>query len=282
MSKLLLIHTGGAIGMAPGPKGLTPMRGLVESALSARLPADMKLVANVFSPLLDSANVGPIHWNAMLEAIRTHPRLPVIITHGTDTMSFTVAALSQALVDEGRRVILCGSVVPLGEDGDAEANLTLAIDAATQEGDGVFLAFGGKLLTADGLVKHQSQDTVSLRTKQNEKLDPPRFRTFPERRLAILTLTPGMPADFLSAALATLDGAVLRVFGSGTVMANPLVLDAIKQAIADGKRIRAVSQSQNGGIIPGYFAAGAALWDIGVENGGDETPEAALIKLWLN
>ena len=37
-----------------------------------------------------------------------------------------------------------------------------------------------------------------------------------------------------------------------------------------------------GGIIPGYFAAGAALWDIGVENGGDETPEAALIKLWLN
>lgn len=282
MTRLLLIHTGGAIGMAPGPHGLAPLRGVVESALSARLPPDTKLVANVFNPLLDSANVGPTHWNGMLEAIRAHPRLPVIITHGTDTMSFTGAALSQALVGEGRRVILCGSMVPLGEDGDAEANLSLAIEASMQEGEGVFLAFGGKLLPADGLVKHHSHDPISFRAQPQGPLEPPRSRIFACRRMTILTLTPGMPGQFMAAALEKLDGVVLRVFGSGTVMADVLVLEAIKEAISQGKRVRAVSQCEGGGIIPGYYAAGAALWDLGVENGADETPEAALIKLWLN
>lgn len=282
MTKLLLIHTGGAIGMAPGPHGLAPLRGVVESALSARLPSDATLVANVFNPLLDSANVGPTHWNGMLEAIRTYPGLPVIITHGTDTMSFTGAALSQALVGEGRRVILCGSTVPLGEGGDAEANLTLAIEASMQEGEGVFLAYGGELLPADSLVKHHSHDPISFRAQQQAPLEPPLSRTFTCRRFTILTLTPGMPGDFFAAALEKLDGVVLRVFGSGTVMADPTVLAALADAIAKGKRIRAVSQCEGGGIIPGSYAAGAALWDIGVENGGDETPEAALIKLWLN
>lgn len=282
MTKLLLIHTGGAIGMVPSPQGLAPMRGLVESALSARLPSDTKLVANVFNPLLDSANVGPAHWNGMLEAIRAHANMPVIITHGADTMCFTGAALSQALVGEGRRVILCGSMVPLGENGDAEANLTLAIEASMQEGEGVFLAFGDKLLPADGLVKHHSHDVDCFRAQQQAPLAHPASRTFTPRRLTILTLTPGMPADCMAATLEKLDGAVLRVFGAGTVMANPMLLEAVKDAIAQGKRIRAVSQCEGGGITPGYYAAGAALWDLGVENGANETPEAALIKLWLN
>lgn len=282
MTKLLLIHTGGTIGMAPGPNGLAPLKGLVESALSARLPSDIKLIANVFSPLLDSADVGPTHWNAMLEAIRAHAGVPTIITHGTDTMSFTGAALSQALVGEGRRVILCGSMVPLGEEGDAEANLSLAIEASQQTGEGVFLAFAGQLLNAEGLVKHHSHDPISFRAQPQAPLAEPLSRTFSERRLAILTLSPGVPGEMLAAALSALDGAVLRVFGAGTVMADPAVAKALEEAVAAGKRIRAVSQCEGGGIVPGTYAAGAALWNAGVENGADDTPEAALIKLWLN
>ena len=48
-----------------------------------------------------------------------------------------------------------------------------------------------------------------------------------------------------------------------------------------GKRLRAVSQCEAGGLEPGAYAAGAALWAAGVENGGSDTPEAALIRLWL-
>ena len=280
--KLLLIHTGGTIGMAETPDGLAPRKGLVEDAITVRLPDGAELVADVFDPLLDSADVGPSHWNRMLETIRRHPGTPVIITHGTDTMAFTGAALSQALADEERRVILCGSMLPLGQKGDAESNLDLAITAAATQGAGVFLAFAGKLLPAAGLVKHHNHEADAFRAQPQAALQMPQRRTFIDCKLAILTLSPGLPAASLNAILETLDGAVLRIFGAGTAMNDGQLLKVIADAVASGKRLRAVSQCEAGGLEPGAYAAGAGLWGTGIENGGTETPEAALIHLWLN
>lgn len=280
--KLLLIHTGGTIGMAETPDGLAPRKGLVEDAITARLPDGAELVADVFDPLLDSADVGPSHWNRMLETIRRHPGTPVIITHGTDTMAFTGAALSQALAGENRRVILCGSMLPLGQEGDAEGNLDLAIKAAAAQGAGVFLAFADKLLPAAGLVKHHSHEADAFRSQPQAAHGTPQRRTFIDRKLAILTLSPGLPAVSLKAILETLDGAVLRIFGAGTAMNDGQMLKVIADAVASGKRLRAVSQCEAGGLEPGAYAAGAGLWGTGIENGGTETPEAALIHLWLN
>lgn len=280
--KLLLIHTGGTIGMAETPDGLAPRTGLVEDAVTGRLPDGVELVADVFDPLLDSADVGPSHWNRMLETIRRHPGKPVIITHGTDTMAFTGAALSQALAGENRRVILCGSMLPLGQKGDAEGNLDLAITATAAQGAGVFLAFAGKLLPAAGLVKHHSHEADAFRSQPQAAFGAPQNRTFTDRKLAILTLSPGMPAVSLKAILETLDGAVLRIFGAGTAMNDEQMLKVIADAVARGKRLRAVSQCEAGGLEPGAYAAGAGLWGTGIDNGGAETPEAALIHLWLN
>ncbi|WP_416797173.1 asparaginase domain-containing protein [Ciceribacter azotifigens] len=281
--QLLLIHTGGTIGMAPGPDGLAPMRGLVEKAVAERLPAGVTLHSHVFDPLIDSADMGPDGWNAILSAIRAYPGIPVIVTHGTDTMAFTGAALSQALAGEGRSVILCGSMTPIGMGGDAEGNLALAIDATMATGDeGVQLAFAGSLLPADGLVKHHSHEALSFRSQPQQPQPTPSRRSFDTRRFAILTLSPGLPAEALEAVLATLDGAVLRVFGAGTAPSDQAILKALAEAVAAGKRIRAVSQCEAGGLTPGTYAAGAGLWATGVENGGMETPEAALIRLWLN
>jgi L-asparaginase len=281
--RLLLIHTGGTIGMAPGPSGLAPVDGLVEAALSERLPADIALSTHIFAPLLDSSDVGPAHWNAMLTAIRAHPDVPVIVTHGTDTMAFTGAALSQALAGEGRRVILCGSMIPLGGNGDAEGNLALAIEAALGPAEeGIWLAFAGRLLPAAGLVKCDSHAADAFRSVSQAGSHPPLRRSFAPRRLAVLTLTPGLPADFLRCALSTLEGAVLRVFGSGTMMDDPALLAVLAEAVRAGRRIRAVSQCEAGGLEPGVYQASAGLWSTGIENGGNETPEAALIHLWLN
>lgn len=282
MMKLLLIHTGGTIGMAETPEGLAPLKGLVEEAIAARLPAGTILTTDVFDPLLDSADVGPRHWNRMLETIRSHPDAAVIVTHGTDTMAFSGAALSQALVGENRRVILCGSMLPLGQEGDAEGNLELAISAATDSEPGVLLAFAGKLLAADGLVKHDSHAADAFRSQPQTAQEAPKQRTFDDRKLAILTLSPGIPADALKAMLRVLDGAVLRIFGAGTAMNDPEILAVLAEAVRSGKRLRAVSQCEAGGLSPGAYAAGAGLWGTGIENGGTETPEAALIHLWLN
>ncbi|MBW0157521.1 asparaginase [Sedimentimonas flavescens] len=280
--KLLLIHTGGTIGMVPGAQGLTPRPGLVEAAIAARLPENIHLTSHVFDPLLDSANVGPADWNRMLDQIDAHAAMPVIVTHGTDTMSFTGAALSRALVGSGRRVVLCGSMVPLAQGGDAEGNLDLALRSVLLPGEGVHLAFSGRVLSAAGLIKHDSHASDSFRSQPQAPLHLPARRRFGAQRLAILSLSPGLPAEALRAALGTLDGAVLRVFGAGTAMSDPALIGALSEAVRAGKRIRAVSQCEAGGLAPGAYAAGAALWAAGVENGGTETPEAALIELWLN
>uniref|UniRef100_A0A7C1NT61 Aminopeptidase n=1 Tax=Agrobacterium albertimagni TaxID=147266 RepID=A0A7C1NT61_9HYPH len=280
--RLLLIHTGGTIGMAETPEGLAPRKGLVEQAVAQRLPAGTDFSAEVFDPLLDSADVGPRHWNRMLDTIRRHPDAAVIITHGTDTMAFSGAALSQTLAGENRRVILCGSMLPLGHQGDAEGNLDLAISATASKEPGVFLAFAGKLLAADGLVKHDSHEADAFRAQPQATPDVPQRRTFEDRKLAILTLSPGIPAEAVKAMLKRLDGAVLRIFGAGTAMNDTVLLSVLAEAVRNGKRLRAVSQCEAGGLSPGAYAAGAGLWSTGIENGGTETPEAALIHLWLN
>jgi L-asparaginase len=197
-------------------------------------------------------------------------------------MAFSGAALSQALAGENRRVILCGSMLPLGHGGDAEGNLELAITAAAGSEPGVFLAFANKLLAADGLVKHHSHAADAFRSQPQATPSAPKRRMFEDRKLAILTLSPGIPAEALRAMLDTLDGAVLRIFGAGTAMNDAEILRALTEAAKDGKRLRAVSQCEAGGLAPGAYAAGAGLWSTGIENGGTQTPEAALIHLWLN
>jgi L-asparaginase len=279
---ILLLHSGGTIAMAQTSAGLAPQAGIVEAAIKAALPEGQDLRTVVFDPLLDSADVGPAEWNRFLDLIDSHPDMPVILTHGTDTMAYTGAALSQALAGHSRRVILCGSMVPLGFGGDAEGNLAQAIRAALDPTlTGVMLAFAGKLLAADGLVKHDSHAHDAFRTVAQQIPHPPTRRRFETRRLAVLTLSPGVPAAMVEAALNELDGAVLRIFGAGTMMSDPALIDVLSRAVGAGKRLRAVSQCETGGLVIGAYAAGAAIWTCGVENGGAETPEAALIRLWL-
>jgi len=285
MKEVLVLHTGGTIGMAPGPNGLTPASGVLEQAVEILAPDGVRLSVHTFDPLVDSAEIGADHWNRLIDLIAPFRGRGVIVTHGTDTMAFTGAALTQALAGFDRPIILCGAMNPLNTGGDAEANLARAIDAALTAAPGVWLAFAGRLLPAAGLVKHDTQGEDSFRSVPQDgpaATDGFAPRRFGRPRLAILTLSPGVPAGAISAALAELDGAVLRVFGAGTVMSDAGLEQALATATARGCRIRAVSQCESGGLAPGAYAAGAALWRAGVENGGNETPEAALIRLWLD
>lgn len=271
--------------MVPGPDGLIPEPGALERTLETLTPKGLKLFWHTFDPLLDSAGIGAEHWNLLIDLIADFQGEGVIVTHGTDTMSFTGAALSQALTGIGIPVVLCGSMHPLNARADAEANLALALDAAVTAPPEVWLAFAGKLLSAAGLVKHDSRGEDAFRSVPQAKCEATcgfRPRHFGPLRLAILTLSPLLPASAVGAALAELDGAVLRVFGAGTVMSNPELEQVLSAATGRGCRIRAVSQCESGGLTPGAYAAGAPLWRAGVENGGAETPEAALARLWLD
>lgn len=261
--------------MRPGPEGLAPAPGIVEAAVAGRA----RVVT--LDPLIDSADITARHWNRLLDLIEAESG-PVIVTHGTDTMAYTGAALSQALAGWPYPVILTGSMHPLGiPNGDAERNLDLALSAAP--GAGVWLAFAGQLLPAAGLVKSDSQaDNAFRATPQPAPSGSWEKRRFGQVRVAVLTISPEMPVSMLKAALAELDGAVLRVYGAGTIPSSPDLSAALSRATAQGCRLRAVTACENGGLAPGAYAAGAALWAAGVENGGPETAEAAFVRLSLD
>ncbi|NJS39523.1 MAG: aminopeptidase [Rhodobacteraceae bacterium] len=268
-----LLHTGGTIGMRHGPAGLEPAPGLVEAAVGAR--------ASVFAfdPLLDSAAISWRDWNRMLDMVAVS-QSPIVITHGTDTMTYTGAALSQCLHGHDVPVILCGSMAPLGAGEDAEENLELALMA--DPGPGVWLAFNHRLIPAGNIVKHDSRGADAFQAIPQDALDSgPSARRFKDAAVGVLTLTPGTPARFLEAALSVLDAAVLRVFGAGTAPPDPALYRVLSRKAAEGMRLRAVSACETGGLTPGSYAAGAPLWGAGVENGGRDTVEAAFIRLWL-
>lgn len=282
-TKIVVIHTGGTIAMTSGAHGLSPGAGTLETTAALRRLGS-RAVVHTLSPLTDSASIGPSDWNAMLDLIAACPGRSVLVTHGTDTMAFTGAALSRALVGTGRRVILCGAMSPVGSgSGEAEANLELAVAAlqADTPGAGVWFAFDGQLLDAAGLVKHHSTARGAFRSVVQNPMPTPLRRRFDARRLAIVSLSPGLPAAALRAMLDELDGAVLRVFGAGTIMDDPELVAVLRAAVRAGKPLRAVSQCEAGGLAQGAYAAGRALWEAGVTNGGYETPESALMYLWL-
>lgn len=268
-----LIHTGGTIGMVPSLYGLVPATGVLEAAVGERA----RVMA--FDPLVDSAAIDAADWNRLLDLIESSDD-PVIVTHGTDTMAYTGAALSQALAGRRAPVILCGAMAPLGTGGDAEANLDLALSA--QPGSGVWLAFADRLIPAAGLVKHDSRGADSFRAVPQAPLSLPPARRFGPARIGILTLTPGVPAAMVRAALSELDGCVLRVFGAGTAPPDPALYRALSEAHQRGCALRAVSACEAGGLAPGTYAAGTFLWESGVQNGGLDTAESAFVRLWLH
>lgn len=282
--RILVIETGGTICMRQGPDGLVPEDGVLADALAA-LGSGLDVTTRRIGPLRDSAEMGPAEWNAILDLIDAWDGDGVLVTHGTDTMAFTGAALAAALPTPRVPMILCGSMLPLGAaGGDAEGNLALALEAVASGLPGHYLCFAGQRMQAGSLVKHHSHQADAFRaTGGGTTMALPAARRYGACRLAILTVAPGMPlaAGALAAMLAGLDGAVLRVFGAGTIMQDKGLLSVLRDAVARGCRIVAVSQCEQGGLEAGAYAAGAAIWAAGVENGGDMTPERAFCTLWL-
>ena len=78
-------------------------------------------------PPIDSADATPTHWEMIHAAISRSPAVPVLLTLGTNTLSWTAAALAAA-ADRSHTVVVTGATVPLGEPGsDAPDNLAAAL-----------------------------------------------------------------------------------------------------------------------------------------------------------
>ncbi|WP_083024233.1 asparaginase [Vreelandella lionensis] len=310
MPRVLMLYTGGTIGMQPSPHGYVPSAGLAER-LAAHLALGDPYRLPAFDvvemqPLIDSAELMPEAWNRLVAVLERHWQHydAFIILHGTDTMAYSAAALSFMLGALNKPVIFTGSQIPLGEPrSDALNNVVSALQLAAHPATPceVSLLFHDRLLRGNRARK--------VRTQGLDAFDSPNFpwlaeigigMIFPQpsallsgepsfsplqlddEAVAGLTLHPGMSLRRAKALLedATLKGLVISSYGVG----NPPnfegeLLNAMQAANERGVALLNITQCAQGEVVQGAYATGAALNPAGVIAGGDITLEAAVAKL---
>ena len=299
--KLLILYTGGTIGMQQSAAGLVPAGGF-EARLRAEQQAHPERpvphwLFRELSPLLDSANMTQHHWLAMrtaiIDAVEEEGCDAVLLLHGTDTLAYSAAALSFLLLGLEIPVLLTGSMQPAGVAGsDAWPNLFGAL-AAIQGGltPGVRVFFNGQLLHGARVSKGKSEAFDAFgeaeRPRHGQRLETlPTSLDYRQSRhtvnLAVLPLYPGLQAGHLRALLGSgVQGLLLECYGSGTGPSdNPEMLAALREAHERGVVLAAISQCPQGHVEFGVYAAGSALAGCGLVSGGGMTREAALGKLF--
>lgn len=156
MKKLLLLTTGGTIASVPGDNGLTP--GMTDEEIASYFPEHnhrYKIESRALMEI-DSTNMQPECWVRIAEAVFEHYDSydGFVITHGTDTMGYTAAALSYMLQNIAKPVVMTGSQVPIAfEHTDAAKNIGDAARFACEDLGGVFVVFDGKVINGTRAVK---------------------------------------------------------------------------------------------------------------------------------
>ncbi|NIC06088.1 asparaginase [Billgrantia bachuensis] len=315
---VLVLYTGGTLGMVPSAEGLAP-GGDIESRLrqalaglppsrQARLPRFT--VQSVNDPI-DSSAASPRDWQRLgaIIAAQVGEHAGVVVLHGTDTLSWTASSLAFQLQGLDRPVVVTGAMHPLEAEGsDALDNIELALRyAAKPELQEVVVAFAGRLLRGVRTRKIHSEaddafvslnyavlgeridDDVILypgRGLETQQRGAPRFELpdysiLADGGVVRLVLWPGIQAWQLDAWLSDsrVRGALLEVWGGGNVPPDPELIGVLAKASGEGKLLAAISQCPVGGITPGHYAAGQGLLQAGVLSGDAMTSEAAMTKL---
>ena len=292
MKRVLIIYTGGTIGMTRTENGYAPRAGYFRAALDAipdlRAPEMPEWEFYELSPLLDSSNMTVREWNCIAELIaqKYDDYDGFVVLHGTDTMAYTASALSFMLDGLNKPVVLTGSQIPLCEiRSDGRDNLITALLIA---GEGIVrevcLYFGGKLLrgnratkySADGLIAFVSPNYSSLAEagisiKYNEAALLPRqegglrLQTLDNIPIGVIKVFPGIQFSLFEA----------NIPGDGNAL-----LPIIRKAFQNGTVLTVCSQCPQGAVSLGTYETSSALKKAGAVSGLDMTTEAAVAKLY--
>ena len=174
---VLLIYTGGTIGMIENPE-----TGALENFnfdhLLHHVPElkrfNYRISSYQFDPPIDSSDMEPSFWSRLVKIINYNYDYydGFVILHGTDTMAYTASALSFMLEDLSKPVILTGSQLPIGTlRTDGKENLSTSIEiAAAQDKNGnsivpvVFILFENHLMRGNITSKINAETINALRS----------------------------------------------------------------------------------------------------------------------
>lgn len=314
--KVLLIYTGGTIGM-----GCNPITGALEPLdfdhLADNVP-EFKLIPTAidtyqFTPAIDSSNMSPEFWAQIVSIIveKYDYYDGFVVLHGTDTMSYTASALSFMLENLTKPVILTGSQLPIGQlRTDGKENLMTSLElAAAHHHDGtpmvpeVCIYFNGHLLRGNRSTKqnadelnafdsfnfpHLCEAGVSFNFQTHHILKPDYTKPMTPHlemnsNVFVFSLFPGAEENIVKHILDApeLRGIVMRTYGSGNAPHTPWLMKLLKEASQRGVVTVNVSQCISGQADMNRYDTGYQLKDAGVVSGYDTTVEAALTKLML-
>ncbi|MEM6517054.1 MAG: asparaginase [Bacteroidota bacterium] len=311
--KILLIYTGGTIGMIKDPKS-TALKAFDFKNLLQKIPElellDCDIETVSLNNPIDSSNMEPQYWVEIAEIIEQNYSefQGFVILHGSDTMSYSAAALSFMLENLAKPVILTGSQLPIGDlRTDAKENLITSIQMASLQIKGrplireVGLYFEYKLYRGNRTTKINTEhfeaftslnypilaeSGVNLSVNHNALYQPnTRKKLTVHKQLCsdvlLVKLFPGISEDILKLIfqLDTVKGYIIETFGSGNTMTKDWFINFLKATIKKGIPIINVTQCNGGSVAMGKYETSTRLKSIGVISGKDITTESALAKM---
>lgn len=304
---ILLIATGGTIASKKTVDGLAP--GITSDELLGYVP-EIKEFCNVDTIQLlniDSTNIQPEYWVLMTEAIeKNYDKYDgFVISHGTDTMSYTAAALSYLIQNLDKPVVVTGSQKPINADiTDAKKNLLDSFRfAAEKDVRGVYLVFDGKAIVGTRAKKVKSKSysafesinfpvaaiiddnriTKYIRNENmNEKV---KFYNTIYPSIFLLKLAPGMEPDVLDYIGEKYEGVVIESYGVGGLpfLDKRNFLEKLGTLTEKGKIVVVATQVMFEGSDMGVYEVGVkAMKTLKVLQAYDMTIEAVITKLmWI-
>jgi len=311
--QILLIYTGGTIGMIKDPLTAS-LQAFDFASLLEKIPELNLLDCSIdnisFETPIDSSNINPTHWIEIATIIDQNYTMydGFVVLHGSDTMSYSASALSFMLENLSKPVIFTGSQLPIGDlRTDAKENLITAIQIAALQNNNkpiineVGLYFEYKLyrgnrttkINADYFEAFSSLNFPALLTSGvhlniNHELllknySKASFCVHKELddNVALVKLFPGISQKVLSSILdiPKLKAVIIETYGSGNASTDTWFLQTIEEALKKGIYVVNVTQCAGGSVQMNQYHTGKLLEELGVISGKDMTTESALTKL---
>lgn len=312
-SNILLVYTGGTIGMIKDFE-TGALKAFNFSELLQSIP-ELKLLEHTIDTIsfkrpIDSSNMNPVYWTQIAQIIeeRYEKYDGFVVLHGSDTMSYSAAALSFMFENLTKPIIFTGSQLPIGDlRTDAKENLITSIQIAGLQRQGrpviseVGLYFEYKLYRGNRTTKMNAEHFQAFSSlnypalvesgvylsvnynvlwKTNRRKRTQLHAIFNDD-VVILKMFPGITESTIDHILSkkNLKGVVLETFGSGNAPTDIWFIDLLKKYIAKGIMIVNVTQCIAGSVNMGQYETSTQLKKIGVVSGKDITTEAAVAKL---
>ena len=309
MSRILIINTGGTIGMVKGEHGYAPNQAEFYKNLN-RMPElqDGRICRwdiIDMDPLLDSSNMTVDDWNKIGELINAEYEHyeGFVILHGTDTMAYTAAALSFMLENLGKPVIITGSQIPIAEiRSDGKDNLIAAMMIASSgKVSEVCIYFRGELLRGNRAIKYSADGFMAFKSPNapplaeagisinyNDTMLLPRpdekfsFQKLDNIPIGVIKVFPGIQFTLFNSIMTeSLKGVVIETFGAGNIPGNAkALLPIIEKAFKNGTVVTVCTQCPQGTVLLGTYETSSALKQAGAVSGKDMTTEAAIAKMY--